>query len=185
MGLLDALFGIRKLPPPRVDDLFRLPPACITLADALDIRPSGRAGIGFRAFDSKSFGEVRGDIVAILDNGDFRGRYRVAEDEYHFTWVVLENPSIDDLVAGIHLVGQLLIDGGFGQHILCAVFEFKKSVRTIYWVYNYRRGRFYPFIPLGDRERDGTLELRLRTLVSEDMPIDSLDYWYPLWGIPF
>jgi hypothetical protein len=185
MGILDALFGIRKLSPPRTDDLFKLPPACVTMESALDIKPSGKAGICFRAFDTKNFEDVKGDIVGILNNSDFKGRYGVVEDEYRFTWVVLENPSADDLTAGIHMVSQLLIDGGYGEHILCAVFEFKKYTQALYWVYNYRRGRFYPFVPQNNKERDVALEFRLKTLVSDELPIDSLDYWYPIWGIPF
>jgi hypothetical protein len=185
MGILDALFGIRKLSPPKTDDLFKLAPACVTMEDALDIRPSGKAGICFRAYDTKSFEDVKGDIVSILNNSEFNGRYKVAEDEYHFTWVVLESPSIDDLVAGIHMVSQLLIDGGFGDHILCAVFEFKKHTQAFYLVYNYRRGRFYPFIPQNDKERDTALEYRLKSLVSDELPVESPDYWYPIWGIPF
>lgn len=185
MGLLDALFGIRKLSPPKTDDLFKLSPACVTMEDALDITPSGKAGICFRAFDTKSFEGVKNDIVSILNNSDFNRRYKVMEDEYHFTWVVLENPSIDDLVVGIHMVSQLLIDGGFGERILCAVFEFKKQTRALYWVYNYRRGKFYPFVTQNNKERDTALEFRLKSLVSEELPIESLDYWYPIWGIPF
>ncbi len=185
MGILDALFGIRKLPPPKTDDLFKLSPACVTMEDTLDIRSSGKAGICFRAFDTKSFENVKDDIVSILNNSDFRGRYNVVEDEYHFTWVVLENSSIDDLVAGIHMVSQLLIDGGFGERILCAVFEFERSTRTLYWVYNYRRGRFYPFLPGDGKERDVAFEYRLKSLMSDELPIESLDYWYPIWGIPF
>jgi hypothetical protein len=185
MGILDTLFGIRKLPPPSTDGLFKLPPACVTMEEALDVRPSGKAGIGFRAFDTKSFEAVKSDILSILDNSEFYGRYSVVEDEYHFTWVLLENPSVDDLVAGIHMVSQLLVDGGFGERILCAVFEFKRRAQTLYWVYNYRRGKFYPFMPQKNKERDVTFEYRLKTLVSDELPIESLDYWYPLWGIPF
>ncbi len=185
MGLLDALFGIRKLSPPKTGDLFKLPPACVTMEEALGVKPSGKAGIGFRAFDTRGFEDVKGDILSILNNSEFNGRYRVLEDEYHFTWVVLENPSIDDLVAGIHMVSQLLIDGGFGEHILCAVFEFNRNTQILYWIYNYRRGKFYPFTPTNKKERDVMFEYRLKTLVSGELPIESLDYWYPLWGIPF
>lgn len=185
MGLFDTLFGLRKLAPPKTDSIFKLPPACVTMEEALDVRPAGKAGICFRSYDSRGFEDVKSDIASILDNSDFLGRYRIEKDTYHFTWVVLDNPSINDLVAGIYMVGQLLIDGGFGDHILCAVFEFKKYGQTIYWVYNYKRGKFYPFVPLRNNERDIQLEFRLRSLVADEIPEESLDYWYPIWGIPF
>ena len=185
MGLLDTLFGVRKLSPPKTDDLFKLAPACVTMEETLGVAPAGKAGICFRSFDSKNYQDAQNDIVSILNNSDFLGRYRLEKDEFRFTWVVLENPSIDDLVVGIHMVSQLLIGSGFGDYILCAAFVFKKSGTTIYWIYNYRRGRFYPFVPLDNKERDVQLEFRLRSLVSDEIPEESLDYWYPIWGIPF
>ncbi len=43
---------------------------------------------------------------------------------------------------------------------------------------------FYPFAPR-EKERDVEIEYRLRMLVMDELPVDSLDYWFPVWGIPF
>lgn len=185
MGLLDALFGVHKLPEPNVENLFKLSPAAVTMEEAMGVKASGKAGICFRAFDTKNFDEVRNDITSILSNSDFKEHYRILKDDYDFTWIALDRPLLEDLVAGVHMVSQLLIEGGFGKYILCALFEFKKDWRTLYWVYGYRRGKFYPFVPLENNERDFQLEYRLRTLVLEELPVESLDYWYPIWGVPF
>jgi hypothetical protein len=47
--------------------------------------------------------------------------------------------------------------------VLCAVFAFEDSKkRPLYWIYNYKRGAFYPFVPSGsDQQRDNERELVL------------------------
>lgn len=188
-GLFDWLFGIRKLPKPDIDNLFKLPIASVTMQDAMGIKPAGNAGLCFRAFDTREFEEVKEDISRILSINESGMKYWITKDEYDFTWVVLEDPQLENLVAGMHMVSELLADAGFGQYILCAVFGFLHDNEKIYWVYAYKRGKFYPFIPRrikGKDERDIRLELHLKSLVSGDIPVeDLLENWFPIWGIPF
>jgi hypothetical protein len=60
-------------------------------------------------------------------------------------------------------------------------------VRTssAYLVYLFKRGTFYPFVPLGGEKRDTEEELRLRSLVVDDLKVEpDLDRWFPLWDLP-
>jgi hypothetical protein len=122
--------------------------------------------------------------VNILENNAFVARYEVSGDEYGFTWVIIDGDSLQDAVANVYVASQLLIEGGFSDHILVAIFRFDKDGQPVYWVYNYRRAGFYPFAPRG-KERDSQLEYRLRLLAMDELPVDGLDYWFPIWGIPF
>ena len=62
----------------------------------------------------------------------------------------------------------------------------------IYWIYNYKRGYFYPFVPApgeagaGPRgRRDTERELVLKAQVGSELPVEpELERWFPLWGIP-
>ena len=77
--------------------------------------------------------------------------------------------------------------GGYGDRILAAVFPFQDDRdRHAYWIYNYKRGAFYPFVPSGgDQQRDNERELRLKAQIGADLPVEpELDRWFPLWGIP-
>ena len=58
--------------------------------------------------------------------------------------------------------------------------------RPLYWIYNYKRGAFYPFVPAGgDQQRDNERELVLKAQMSSELPVEQeLDRWFPLWGIP-
>jgi hypothetical protein len=56
---------------------------------------------------------------------------------------------------------------------------------TGYLVYLFKRGTFYPFIPDGHEHRDLEGELKLKSLVSDDLKVEpDLDRWFPLWDLP-
>ena len=64
--------------------------------------------------------------------------------------MVLADADFEDLVVGVNVVSQALQDGGYGERILCAVFAFRdQQDKPVYWIYNYKRGAYYPFVPAG------------------------------------
>ena len=66
--------------------------------------------------------------------------------------MILRDSDFDDLVVGVNAVSGALEGGGYGERILCAVFAFEDAAgRPLYWIYNYKRGAFYPFVPAGGR----------------------------------
>ena len=71
--------------------------------------------------------------------------------------------------------------------MLAAVFSLDYDGKKAYWIYNIKRGRFYPLVVSGPQQRDNAVEMRLGTLMEEEkLPVEkSLESWYALWGIPF
>ena len=56
---------------------------------------------------------------------------------------------------------------------------------TAYLVYLFKRGTFYPFVPTGHEQRDMEEELKLKSLVADDLTVEpDLDRWFPLWDLP-
>jgi hypothetical protein len=67
------------------------------------------------------------------------------------------------------------------------VFAFEDDrKRPLYWIYNYKRGSFYPFVPAsGAEQRDNERELVLKAQIGAELPVEpELERWFPLWGIP-
>ena len=59
------------------------------------------------------------------------------------------------------------------------------SGRKVNFIYNFKRGYFYPFVPTGDKQRDTESELRLKAQLQQDLPIEpELERWFPLWDAP-
>jgi hypothetical protein len=101
--------------------------------------------------------------------------------------MVLSDTDFEDLVVGVNAVSSALVGGGYGDRVLCAVFAFRdEKDRPLYWIYNYKRGTFYPFVPArGEQKRDSERELRLKAQIGSELPIEAeLERWFPLWGIP-
>jgi hypothetical protein len=56
---------------------------------------------------------------------------------------------------------------------------------TAYLVYLFKRGTFYPFVPDGHEHRNVQQELKLKSLVADDLTVETdLDRWFPLWDLP-
>jgi hypothetical protein len=189
MGFLDVLTGRRKLAGPAPDRLFAISTAYVTLETSLGIESRGSAAIVFQPLATADFESIVRDMEEVVratakDSGTTVGS---TDDPYGFRWLVLRGHDFDDLVVGINAVSGALESGGYGERVLCAVFAFQDSgKRPLYWIYNYKRGSFYPFVPAaGDQQRDNEHELRLKAQIGQELPIEQeLERWFPLWEIP-
>jgi hypothetical protein len=188
MGFLDALTGKRKLDKPAPDRLFAISTAYVTFETSLELTSSGAAAIVFQSLATADFTSIVREMEEVVraTAGDSGTQVETSEDEYGFSWLILRGKSFDDLVVGINAVSSALEAGGYGERVLCAVFAFQDARRReIYWIYNYKRGTFYPFVPAGDHQRDNERELVLKAQLGNELPIESeLSRWFPLWGVP-
>ncbi len=196
MKLLDALMGRTKPAQPSLDALFSLPTAAITLQTTAGLMPTGRAGVCFKPLAGQSFEEMQSELESLLRIGDDASApplaVRHVADDYGYRWIIVEGSGADDLVTRVHMVHSSLVEAGWGAQLLCSVFGFAPAPgasETIkepcYLVYLAKRGTFYPFAPVGREKRDTELELRIRSLIAGDLPMEEdLDRWFPLWGLP-
>jgi len=199
---MDAVLGRSRLPKAKSDKLFAISTASITLESNLGLKPSGYAGICFKPIGALAYESARKEIQELLEysSKETETELRMEKDEYNFLWTIFKDPDFDDLVANIHLVSESLEEKGFGEQILCAIYRFDSEPeagtagsegktggrKVVYWIYNFKQGTYYPFIPLSDRKRDSPFEFRLRADMEREMPIEkNVEKWYPLWGIPF
>ena len=50
-------------------------------------------------------------------------------------------------MVSLNTVSTELQGGGYGDRLLAAVFAFEEEGRPIYFIYNFKRGAYYPFVP--------------------------------------
>ena len=189
MGFLDGLLGgKRKLAAPAADRLFAMTTANITLETGLGMKHREAAGIVFQALGTADFSQVvKGAEELVRGSAEDTGTtVTTSSDEYGYRWIVLNDPDFDDLVVAINTVSTSLEGSGYGDRILAAVFAFEEEGRPVYFIYNYKRGAFYPFVPKGSgKSRDNERELRLKAQMGGELPIEAeMDRWFPLWEIP-
>jgi hypothetical protein len=189
MGLFEILTGKRKIKGPAPDRLFAMSTAAVTIESNMGLHSGGKAAIVFQPLATADFESIVTDMEEVLrGTGEDTGtRVERTDDSFGYRWMVLSDSDFEDLVVGINVVSQALQDGGYGDRILCAVFAFRDAQgRRVYWIYNYKRGAYYPFVPAGgEQRRDTERELRLKAQIGTELPIEAeLERWFPLWGIP-
>lgn len=209
MGLRDILTGRHEVKGPAPDRLFAITTAYVSLASEHQIEPLGTAAIVFQALHTSEFEATLRDMeeVVTATGGDSGMKVSTQDDSYGYRWMVLHNPegapSVEDLAVGINAVSSSIETAGHGERLLCAVFAFADhsgaekaaSAARIYFIYNYKRGYWYPFVPAGagartgesasDQQRSTERELQIKAQVSSELPIEpELERWFPLWGIP-
>jgi hypothetical protein len=189
MGLFDALLGRQKVKGPAPDRLFALTTAAIALEAEHGITTSGSAAIVFQPLGTGDFQTIVTEMeeLVVSQGGDTGTTLRTTDDSYGYRWMVFEDPDIEDLVVNVNAVSDALAVGGYGDRTLCAVFAFKtaQGARN-YFIYNYKRGQWYPFVPAGgEQQRSTEQELQLKAKLGRELPIEpELERWFPLWGIP-
>lgn len=188
MKILDILFGRTQPVQSKLERLFAISTAYITLTAELQLQPSNRAGVCFRPLESGQFEGLQPELDGLMriSGRETGATIQSQMDSFGFQWVTLEDPQFEDLVTTIHLVSMTLQEHGFGDQLLAAAFKFSDKGEPVYWIYNYKRGTFYPFVPRGQsRDRDNAVELRLKAAMQKELPIEpELERWYPLWDIP-
>ena len=192
MSLRDILTGRHQVKGPAPDRLFAITTAYVTLQAEHGIDPSGDAAIVFQALATAEFESAIRDMeqVVVATGGESGTKVRTEDDKYGYRWMILTNPagSIEDLAVGINAVSGSIEAAGHGERLLCAVFAFHDAQgRKIYFIYNYKRGHWYPFVPEGGagEQRTTERELQLKAQIGQELPIEpEIERWFPLWGIP-
>ncbi len=190
MGLFDVLFGRKKLPEARKDKLWALTTARITLETELGLKAGGAAAVCFKPLSASDFVRAENELQELLDiaASTYGSRIRRRSDDYGFEWLVMEDEDFEDLVTTAHLIGSELAARGFGPQLLAAIFRFDdtRRGRPVFWIYGYKRGAFWPFIPSGKgQERDNALELELKAKLERELPIEQdLSRWFAMFDAP-
>jgi len=190
MGFFDVLTGRRKLKQPvPTDRVFAMSTAAVTLELELGLKSTGRAGIVFQPLSTADFGAVVRDMEEVVrGTGEETGTaITTHDDEFGYRWMILADPDFEDVVVGINAVSTALEAGGYCERVLAAVVAFADEAgRPVHWIYNYKRGAFYPFVPAeGAQQRDTERELRLKAQIGRELPVEpELERWFPLWGVP-
>jgi PspA associated protein B len=187
LGLRDVLFGKKKLEEPREDRLFALTTAAVTLDTELGLKSAGAGAIAFKPQSSGDFRSAFDDIDKLVDAIAHQSGSTIERksDEYGYDWIVIHDDQLEDIVGAMHSLAAELTAQGFGSQLLAAIFSFKGGQHTVYWIYGFKRGAFWPFVPVGDQKRDNAYELELKAKLEPELPVEQdLTRWLALFDAP-
>jgi hypothetical protein len=188
VGLRDALFGRKGLKKAEREALFALPAAAVTMDVELGLRPAGVAAVIFKPLSAGEFVRAENEMQELLDVAARESSSKVerSTDSYGYEWLIIRDDDFEDLVTTVHLVASELASRGFGEQLLAAAFRFQGGKLPVVWIYGYKRGAFWPFVPTGDgQERDNAEELELKAKLEKELPIEpELSRWFGLFDAP-
>ncbi|MDQ5863795.1 MAG: hypothetical protein M3263_02820 [Thermoproteota archaeon] len=175
--------------------MFSLSSAYVTLEVKLGLKVTGRCALTFKRVSGTFFYHMEQDIRQFLDNlkPEFDLTWRISTDAYGYMWIVIEGKRIEDLLAGLTTVSDIVEEKGFSDQLLAAVFEFSsdrevgtgRGASQQYLIYNYKRNNFYPFVPVGQKTIDAEQQMKIMATIAEEIPFErDMTLWYPLWDIP-
>jgi PspAB-like protein len=183
----------------RVNDsdlIFSLSSSHITLDRKVGLVTTGRCVLVIKANGGQYFREMEQEVKRFLDAleaEDFSAvdlHYDTITDYHGYLWIVLYGKRIEDLLAGLTAVGDLVMERGFSNQMLAAVFQFyneRDNNQSSFLVYDYKQNKFYPFVPVSHKRkiRNTTEEMRIMEIMADEMPFEKdKDLWYPLWNLP-
>jgi hypothetical protein len=190
VGFTDVLFGRKKLKSPAGERLFALSTARVTLDTELGLKSAGSGGIVFKPLSAGEFVRAENDLQAVLDGvaGEYGSRLERKSDDFGYEWIVVRDAELEDQVTTVHAVAQGLQEAGFGGQLLAAGFKFEQKFGDgpdVYWIYGFKRGAFWPFVPKGEKERDNAEELELKAKLENELPVEQdLSRWFGLFDAP-
>ena len=188
LGLRDVLFGRSGLKKAQRDALFALSTAAVTMDAELGMKPARVAAVIFKPLSAGEFVRAENELQELLDvvARDSNSRIERTSDSYGYEWLVIRDDDFEDLVTTVHLIGSELAARGFGEQLLAAAFKFTGGKLPVLWIYGYKRGAFWPFVPTGEgQERDNAEELELKAKLEKELPVEpELGRWFGLFGAP-
>jgi hypothetical protein len=110
----------------------------------MGLKVTGRCALTFKTVSGTFFYEMEQDIRQFLGNlqPEFDLTWRTTTDSYGYMWIIFEGKRIEDLLAGLTTVSDIVEERGFSDKLLAAVFEFSsdreegRKTRQQYLIYN-------------------------------------------------
>jgi hypothetical protein len=187
MPLGDILFGRKKLKGPARDRLFAMTTAAVTLDISCGLKPSGVSALVYKPLSAGEFAQADADAEQLVKTvaESFGSTLERKKDSFGFQWLVVRDPDLEDQVTAVYALGNELTAQGFGGQLLAAAFRFDGGEHPAYWIYGFKTGTFWPFVPTGGQDRDNARELQLKAQLEHELPVEpDLTKWFGLFDAP-
>ena len=98
----------------------------------------------------------------------------------------MHDPELEDQVTAVYALANEFSERGFGAQLLAAPFRFEGGGHPVYWIYGFKTGTFWPFVPTGEKQgRDNPRELQLKAQLEKELPVEpDLTKWFGLFDAP-
>lgn len=166
------------------EDLVALSRVSLALETNMGYEPAKEGGLAFSDIDSHDFDKALEEVKGVIHKDDERENANLNIEDIHGTqWIVIEDDSVESLAANLQYGASAMNSVDYCSRLLAAVLPFEKeNDNTAYIIYSFRRGKFYPFVPIDGSNRDTKTERKISVILDDEIDVeDDRNYWYPLW----
>jgi hypothetical protein len=178
------------------DAISTLSSVYISLGSKLGLKSTRRCGICVETINGVRPEKLKSYIEKFLDTIKetvFDLSYSIHFDNNrNYFWIIIDASRIEDNVACIIAIGEIMEQNSFPQQYVSAVFEFSKDgseYQPYYLIYNYKLDKFYPFVPIVNRRntRSKQEEIKIMEAIKDEgLPFEEdMEEWRPIWYLPF
>lgn len=156
----------------------------MTLDVESGLKPAGVAALVFKPLSAGEFSQADRDVDALVQSlaAEQGSKLERKTDSFGYQWVIVRDPELEDQVTTVYGIANGLTEKGFGGQLLAAAFRFTGDV---YWIYGFKTGTFWPFVPTGGQQRDNARELSLKAKLERELPVEQdLSKWFALYDAP-
>src|SRR5688572_3964870 len=110
--------------------------ACIKLDENLGMKSTGKCGIFVKSVNSETFKQMKEHadnflkIVIDKKNINFDVTFESKLDNFGYLWFIIKGKSIEEIVAVINAIGDIIHEKGFSRQLLANLFEFSSGYDT-------------------------------------------------------
>jgi hypothetical protein len=162
--------------------------AAVTLNVECGLKPAGAGAVVFKPLSAGDFTRVESDVEQLVEKvaADNGSKLERKSDTLGFEWVIVRDSELEDQVTAVYGLANGLTEQGFGAQLLAAAFKFEGGEHPVYWIYGFKTGTYWPFVPTGEKqERDNARELELKAKLEPELPVEQdLTKWFALFDAP-
>jgi len=160
----------------------------VTLNVECGLKPAGAGAVVFKPLSAGDFTRVESDVEQLVEKvaADNGSKLERKSDTFGFEWVIVRDSELEDQVTAVYGLANGLTEQGFGAQLLAAAFTFEGGEHPVYWIYGFKTGTYWPFVPTGEKqERDNARELELKAKLEPELPVEQdLTKWFALFDAP-
>ena len=134
--------------------------------------------------------ENRLDVLAASIATDIEAAIDKCDDDFGFRWLILRGSDLEELAVSLGVLAEELgrADQLWGPLFAAFAFTDRSNApngRQAFWIFNFERGSFYPFVPTTYGDRDTRREAQFASAVDGELKLErDRELWFPVWESP-
>lgn len=162
------------------DKIFEMSTVYLNIEEEFGFSSTNKVGLCFARVDTDEFDEMLESVKEVVTEKS--ASINMKTDDHEYQWLIIEDGDYENIVSSMHFIVENFCEHGYYTRLITVVYGFEKDDENAYWIYSFERNAYYPFVPVGDKRRNSSIEFKMKSVFNDALTIDeNKTNWYPLW----